>query len=134
MMKRQNQAAVMPPDESLRADMAQRMNKLFECAGRLLDGCEHMITDKSGDIVAALGAAPKILKASADLAGALLRVSLGETRHRSIIEKDQKELNSKNAQTPAPDPNEGARDRLIAHVMKTLGPEYANEIPERAGE
>jgi hypothetical protein len=30
--------------------------------------------------------------------------------------------------------NEGARDALIRHVTKVLGPEYALEIPERAGE
>lgn len=30
--------------------------------------------------------------------------------------------------------NEGARDALIRHVTKVLGPEYALEIPERPGE
>ncbi len=124
----------MPPDESLRADMAQRMNKLFECAGRLLDGCERLITDGKGDLATAFIAAPKILSASADLACALLRVSLGETRHRSIIEKDQKGLNSKIPPPPVYPPGQSPREQLIAHVTKVLGPEYALEISERPGE
>jgi hypothetical protein len=134
MMKRQNHAAVMPPDESLRADMAQRINKLFERVHKLLDLCERIAEASQDSSPAALDASARILKATADLAGALLRVSLGETRHRSIIEKDQKELNSKIPQTPVYAPGESPREKLIAHVTKVLGPEYATEISEHDGE
>jgi hypothetical protein len=73
------------PEEKFRMNAAGHLDAVLGLCPRMLGLCEELAAGKDGAL--ALSSAARLIRACADAALAQLRVSVGETRHRSIIEK-----------------------------------------------
>jgi hypothetical protein len=75
------------PTDSLRLEAAAGLKDMLSRSMRLLDECERRAGAEAGDQIGALNAAARLLKSNAEIASQLVRAALGETRHRSIVER-----------------------------------------------
>jgi hypothetical protein len=88
MASQQNtQTTIIPPEERLRLEAAERLGAMMVRSLGLLDDCSRHTAAGKSDAIGALNAAARLIKSNADITHALLRAAQGETRHRTIIEK-----------------------------------------------
>jgi hypothetical protein len=102
---------VLPPEERLRLDAAEKLGAMMALSLRLLDDCGMQAAMGKGDAVGALNAAARLIKSNADVTHALVRAAQGETRHRSINETRTGTLPGLNPNFPG-SPNKGALEEL----------------------
>jgi len=106
---------VLPPEERLRLDAAERLNAMMALSMRLLDDCGMHAAMGKADAVGALNAAARLLKSNADVTLALMRAAQGETRHRSIVEARRGSLPALNHDLSGP-PVGGALQELKRRI------------------
>jgi hypothetical protein len=134
-MKTQKNAqnpTILPPEERLRLEAAERLSAMMELSLRLLDDSGMHAAMGKGDAVGALNAAARLLKSNADITHALVRAAQGETRHRSINETRTGALPGLNlnfSDTPD-DPNEGALEEYRRRIERLVA---AREAEEKSG-
>lgn len=84
--QRTTQTTIIPPEERLRLEAAERLSAMMALSLRLLGDCGMHTAMNKSDAVGALNAAARLIKSNADITHALVRAAQGETRHRSIAE------------------------------------------------
>ena len=125
---------VLPPEERLRLDAAERLNAMMALSMRLLDDCGMHAAMGKADAVGALNAAARLLKSNADVTHALMRAAQGETRHRSIVQTvslGAPGLNPNFADAPrlSPEDMQQMRRRLAARINKLIDGRKALGLP-----
>lgn len=128
------QTTIIPPEERLRIETAERLTAMMVRSLCLLDDCSRHTAAGKTDAVGALNAAARLIKANADITHALVRAAQGETRHRSVVETRSGTLPGLNpnfSDTPS-DPNEGALEefaRRIDCLVKAREAKESRELP-----
>jgi hypothetical protein len=108
------QTTIIPPEERLRIETAERLTAMMVRSLCLLDDCSRHTAAGKTDAVGALNAAARLIKANADITHALVRAAQGETRHRSVVETRSGTLPGLNPNfsgSPSTE-NEGALEEL----------------------
>jgi hypothetical protein len=121
--------AIVPPEERLRLDAAERLSAMMALSLRLLGDCGMHTAMNKSDAVGALNAAARLIKSNADITHALVRAAQGETRHRSITEKTtglSGGLNP-NFSGPPSDPHKGALEEFQRRIHRLVAAKEAEE-------
>ena len=85
-------AAVSAPEDKFRMNAAEHLDAMLGHCARMLEISQSLLAGQDGALM--LSSAARLITAGATAALAQLRVSLGETRHRSFVQRSW-ELNSK---------------------------------------
>ncbi len=126
------QTIVIPPEDRLRIETAERLTAMMVRSLCLLDDCGRHTAVGKTDAVGALNAAARLIKANADITHALVRAAQGETRHRSIVETRSGTLPGLNPNFSGspPDPNKGALEEYARRVERLVAARKAEETVE----
>jgi hypothetical protein len=136
MTKEIENPAVYAPEDKFRMNAAEHLDAMLSHCPRMLGLCEELLDGKDGALI--LSSAARLISAGADAALAQLRVTMGETRHRSISEKACSEtlpgLNANFRTALAKEKeerNEGALEELIRRIDRIAEAKRINEARER---
>jgi hypothetical protein len=125
---------ILPPDERLRLEAAERLGAMMALSLRLLDDSGVYAALGKSDAVGALNAAARLIKSNADVTHALVRAAQGETRHRSIAQQislGAPGLNPNFLGTPRPshEETEETRRRLAERINRMIDLRKSQGLP-----
>ena len=128
------QTTIIPPEERLRIETAERLTAMMVRSLCLLDDCGRHAAAGKTDAVGALNAAARLIKANADITHALVRAAQGETRHRSIVQQislGAPGLNPNFSGTPRPsrEDTEAMRRRLVERINRMIDFRKSQGLP-----